>query len=160
MISRRLRGALGNALVWGVGGFSLAVLVPLVLRVLGVLPGLTLEAVLFFAFRAGIVGAAAGGAFSAFISFFFRGRRLADLSWVRFGITGGVVAGVFVPVFLQLMNLLSGDGLVPMGLVLDDAPLAALFGGVAAGGTLKLAQHAEAQLADRDTDRLEGSKDV
>jgi hypothetical protein len=71
-----------------------------------------------------------------------------------------VVTGVFVPLFLQAMNLLSGDGVVPWRLVLDDALWTAVFGGVVAGGTLKLAQRGEALAGGTLKDQLEGSESV
>ena len=58
------------------------------------------------------------------------------------------------------MNWLSGDGLVPWELVLDDGLLTAVFGGAAAGGSLKLAQHAETALPDGTQDRVDGSEGV
>jgi hypothetical protein len=64
---------------------------------------------------------------------------------------------VFVPLFLQAMNILSGDGMVPWRLVLDDAIWTAVFGGVVAGGTLKLAQRGEALAAGTVKDQLDGS---
>lgn len=47
--------------------------------------------------------------------------------------------------------------MVPMALVLDDALLAALFGAVAAGGSLKLAQRADPLLPRSDQPGLIGS---
>ncbi len=155
-IFRRLRGALGNALVWGAGWFVAGLALFAGLRVVGVLPpSFSWVEVFEYAVRAGIVGVAAGGAFSIVIGLLYRGRRLSEISWVRFGIAGGVVTGLFVPLFLQAMNLLSGDGLVPWELVLDDGLWTAVFGGVAAGGTLKLAQLGETGLPDGTRDRLE-----
>ena len=142
--SRPLRGALGNAVVWGVGWSALAFAVFAVLKVAGFLPaGVIWLDALVIAPKLGMMGGLAGGAFSLAIGGLYRGRRLSDLSALRFGAAGGIMAGVFVPLFLQTMNVLSGGGLVPMGLVLDDALLAALFGAAAAGGSLKLAQRAE-----------------
>lgn len=140
---RRLRGALGNALAWGVGWFTAGFAIFATLRIVGILT-VPWKEVLTWAARAGIVGTVTGGAFSLAIGLLYHGRRLPEIGWVRFGIGGGVVAGSFVPLFLQTMNLLSGDGLVPWKLVLDDVPLAAVLGGIAAGGSLKLAQHADA----------------
>lgn len=155
-IVRRLRGALGNALVWGAGWFVAGLALFATLRLVGVLPAsVTWTEVLEYAVRAGIVGVAAGGAFSLVIGLLYRGRRLSEISWVRFGIAGGVVTGIFVPLFLQAMNLLSGDGLVPWELVLDDGVWTAAFGGVAAGGTLKLAQLGESEHPGGGRDRLE-----
>jgi hypothetical protein len=157
-VFRRLRGAVGNALVWGVGWFTAALAVFGTLRIAGIISVPWVE-VLVTAVKAGIIGGVAGGVFSSVIRLLYHGRRLSEISWVRFGIGGAVVTGMFVPVFLQLMNWLSGDGLVPWQLVLDDVPLTAVFGGVAAGGTLKLAQLADAKLlggTQDHLDRLEG----
>ena len=157
-IVRRMRGAFGNALVWGAGWFVAALVMFATLRVIGIITG-PWENVIEFAGKAGIVGGIAGGAFSSVIGVLYCGRRLSEISWVCFGIGGAVITGLFVPVFFQAMNLLSGDGMVPMALVLDDALLTAVFGGVAAGGSLKLAQHADTALPEGTQNRgdLSGS---
>ena len=157
---RRLRGLIKNALVWGAGWSALALGVITTLRLSGVMSGGTWLEALGLAARFGIVGAVAGAAFSTVIRFAYQGRRLRDISWVRFGIAGAVVTGVFVPLFLQAMNILSGDGMVAWRLVLDDAIWTAVFGGIVAGGTLKLAQRGEALAAGRDQERIDGSKSV
>jgi len=158
-IWRRLRGALGNAFVWGVGWFTVGLLafaVFAVLRVVGILPStFSWVEALGLAVRMGIVGAVAGGAFAGVIGLLYHGRRLSEISWVRFGIGGGVVTGLFVPLFLQTMNLLSGDGLVAWNLVLDDAVWTSVFGAVAAGGSLKLAQLADALTSGKSPDHLD-----
>ncbi|MDP3675881.1 MAG: hypothetical protein Q8R44_12435 [Novosphingobium sp.] len=160
-IFRRLRGALGNALVWGVGWFTAAFAGFAVLRVAGILPEtLSWAQGLGVAIRFGIVGVFAGGAFSSVIRLLYHGRRLSEISWVRFGIGGAVVTGLFVPVFLQTMNLLSGDGLVPWELVLDDGLGTAAFGGVAAAVSLKLAQRAVTVLPGRSQDQLDRLESV
>jgi hypothetical protein len=152
---------LGNALVWGIGWCGLAFAVLATLRVAGILPAdASWAGVLGLAVRFGIVGFIAGGAFATFIRLRYRGRRLSEISWVRFGMAGGVVTGLFVPAFLQTMNLLSGDGLVPWALVLDDALTTAVLGGAAAGGSLRLAQRAEAALAGGTQDRVDGPEGV
>ena len=157
---RRLRGLMRNALVWGAGwsAFSLAVFATL--RLAGVSHASWTQG-LGLAARFGIVGAVAGGAFSTIIRLVYHGRRLRDINWVRFGIAGAVVTGVFVPLFLQTMNVLTGDGLVPWRLVLDDALWTAVFGGVVAGGSLRLAQRAEAVAAGAsyNVDRLTAAED-
>jgi hypothetical protein len=79
---------------------------------------------------------------------------------VRFGIAGGIATGVFVPLFLQAMNVISGDGMVPWRLVLDDALWTAVFGGVVAGGSLRLAQRADDIAPAPTRDRLDGVKAV
>jgi hypothetical protein len=158
-IFRRLRGALGNALVWGVGWFTAGLALFATLRVAGIITDPWAEG-LEVAMKFGIVGGIAGGAFSSVIRLLFHGRRLSEISWVRFGIIGGVVTGLFVPLFMQTMNLLSGDGLVPWALVLDDVPLVAVLGGVVAGGSLKLAQLADALPPGNSQDRIDRSEGV
>jgi hypothetical protein len=150
-IYKRLRGAAGNAVVWGAGWSALSVAVFAVLKAAGFLPDsvIWLDAIMLAA-KLGFLGGIAGGAFSLAIGVLYRGRHLSEISAVRFGAMGGIMAGVFVPLFLQAMNLLSGDGMVAMALVMDDALLAALFGAVAAGGSLKLAQRADPLLPDVD----------
>jgi hypothetical protein len=150
----RLRGAFGNAIVWGLGWFTAALAAFGALRVVGILT-VPWADVLVTAGKAGIIGGVAGGVFSSVIGLLYHGRRLSEISWVRFGIGGGVVAGLFVPIFLQLMNWFSGDGLVPLELVLDDALLAVVFGGAAAAGSLKLAQRADTSLTGGTEDQLD-----
>jgi hypothetical protein len=157
---RRLRAALRNALVWGGGWSALALAVFSILRLAGILPSGSWVQGLGLAVRFGIVGFVAGGAFSGIMRLAYHGRRLRDIKWVRFGIAGGVVTGVFVPLFLQAMNLISGDGLVPWRLVLDDALWTAVFGGLVAGGSLKLAQRADALTPGPSQDRLDSVEAV
>lgn len=141
---KRLRGAFRTALVWGAGWAAAGLAVFTILHVTGIVSEkVSWAQALGVAARFGIVGFVSGAAFSGFVRFVYRGRRLADISWVRFGIAGGVVTAVFVPLFLQAMNMLSGDGMVPWRLVLDDSVLTGVFGAVVAGGSLKLAQRAE-----------------
>jgi hypothetical protein len=94
--------------------------------------------------RIGFIGGIAGAAFFTFISFAYRGKRLAEISWVRFGVGASILTGLFVPAFLQTMNLVSGGALVPWSLVFDDLVFSAVFGGVTAAGTMFLAQRYEA----------------
>jgi hypothetical protein len=140
---KRLRGTVVNALVWGLGWSTAGFAVFVVLRLAGGLPdAVSWTEGLVLALRLGLIGGIAGAMFAGVIRLLYRGRRLSEISWVRFGIAAGVATGVFVPLFLQTMNLLSGDGLVPWRLVLDDGVWTAVFGAAAGGGTLRLAQHA------------------
>jgi hypothetical protein len=145
--------------VWGAGWFIAALVAFGTLRLVGFFT-VSWEDVFINAVRAGIVGGVAGVVFSTVIRVLYHGRRLSEISWIRFGIGGGIVAAVCVPLFLQMMNLLSGDGLVAWALVLDDVPLAAVFGGSAAGVTLKLAQHVEASLPGGAQDALDSPEDL
>jgi len=155
-IFRRLRGALGNALVWGVGWFTSAFTVFAALRVAGIIPpAISWEAGLDTAIRLGVMGVIAGGAFSSVIRLLYHGRRLSEISWVRFGIGGAVVTGLFVPTFISVMRLIEGDGFLPLESLLTNGLIAAVFGGAAAGGSLKLAQLADTLLPGRSQDQLD-----
>lgn len=152
---RPLRAALGNAAMWGAGWALLWVLVVTVFTLLGALglvagpsPAEAMWAVLRFGVPFAVFGFLAGGAFSGLVRLVYRGRRLRELSAVKFGVGGGILTGFLVPTLLQLFNVLSGDGPVPMDLVLDDAVLTAVFGGTAAGVSLALAKRADRLLGD------------
>jgi len=141
----RLRAAIRNSVVWGVvwGGIGTAVASAMRIADNIPLPGALLDG-LGMGIRIGFMGGIVGAAFFAFIGVAYRGKRLSEISWKRFGIGGAILAGLFVPAFLQTMNLLTGGELVPWNLVFDDVVFSALFGGITAGGTMLLAQRDEA----------------
>ena len=141
----RLRATFRNSLVWGVVWGTLGTAVASVMRLIDGIPlAHALLDGLGMGIRIGVVGAITSAAFFAFISVAYRGKRLSEISWVRFGIGGFIVAGLFVPGALQMMNLLTGGTLVPWNLVLDDFVFSAFFGGITAAGTMILAQRDEA----------------
>lgn len=141
----RLRGAIRNSLVWGVAWGAFGTAVASAMRIIDKIPlGHALLDGLGMGIRIGFMGAIAGAAFFAFISLVYRGKRLSEISWLRFGVGASIVTGLFVPSFMQTMNLLTGGGLVPWHLVFDDFVFAALFGGITAAGTMLLAQRHEA----------------
>ena len=156
-IVRRLRGAVGNALVWGAAWFAGALVVMAVLRILGFANserawiGVWKDAARF-----GVVGTIAGAAFSSFIGLWYRGRRLREISWVRFGIGGGIVTGLFVPTFIIVMRFLSGDSFLAVDALVRNGVVGAVFGGVAAAASLRLAQAGETLLPGRTS----GSPDL
>ena len=138
------RAAFRNAVVWGAGWSAAAIVVITTMRTLGMLPGkFSWLVAIGIPIKFGVIGFIAGGAFSAVIRLLYHGERLSQINWIRFGLLGGAVTAVFVPLFLQTMNLLSGDGLVPWSLVLDDGVITGLFGGAAAAVSMKLAQRGE-----------------
>jgi hypothetical protein len=141
----RLRAAFRNAIVWGVAWGGIGTAVASAMRVADKVPlGGALIDGLGMGIRIGFMGAIAGTAFFAFIAATYRGKRLSEISWVRFGIGGAIVCGLFVPAFLQTMNVLTGGGLVPWHLVFDDLVFSGIFGGITAAGTMLLAQRHEA----------------
>lgn len=152
----RLRATFRNALVWGVAWGSIGSVVAAGMRLVDKIPfGHALLDGIGMGVRIGFIGAIAGAAFFAFIGVAYRGKRLSEISWVRFGIGGAVLAGLFVPAFLQTMNLLTGGHLVPWHLVFDDVILSAVFGGITAAGTMILAQRHEAAYPVTVQDLLE-----
>ena len=161
---RRLRGMLGTAVTWGAAWAAVGGAIVTAVALFDTNPGieslierlgLAMIAGIAWAIRFGIAGAVVGGVFSSVIRLSYRGRRLADISPLRFGMLGAVVGGVGVPLYLQTMNVLSGDGPIPWGLVLDDAPWAAAFGAAAAAGSILLARRADALSHEPHPDSLE-----
>ena len=142
----RLRAAVRNAAVWGVGWGAIGSAVATTFRLIDRIPfGNALLDGIGMGIRIGFIGAIAGTAFFAFISLAYRGKRLRDISWLRFGAGGAILAGLFVPAFLQTMNLITGGSMVPWNLVFDDLIFSAAFGGITAAGTMLLAQRYEAR---------------
>jgi hypothetical protein len=135
---RRLRAIALNGLLWGgawfAGVMTLATAANLIdgrgLRIDGwelAVPG-------------GILFALTGAAFSTVITLVLRGRTLSDLHWIRFGLRGGVVSFLFLPTLISALRAVSGDDMLGLPKLLGTGALGFVFGGVAAAGTLKLAQ--------------------
>lgn len=147
-IVRRLRGALGTAVVWGacwcVATFVVSALFALAGR------GFSWTGTWQLAARLSVVGGLTGTAFSTFIGLAYRGRRLSEISWVRFGIGGGILAGLFVPTFMLVARTLGGDGPLALANYAWSGLLAAVFGTVSAGASMKLAQGASGALPGED----------
>lgn len=150
---RSLRAIAVNAVGWGVAWGLVGGAISGVIALFSSAPGIDslVERLGLAVFAAGVwgvrfalIGAVVGTGFALMLRFGFRGKRLADLNPLRFAALGAVVGGVGVPLFLQLMNVLSGDGPIAWGLVLDDGPLAAVFGAIAGGGTILLARRGAA----------------
>lgn len=154
---RRLRAAVRNALIWGMswGGAALAVLV--VAKLFGA--EVSWQDGVGLAVRLAVVGTISGMAFSAVIRRFYRGHRLAEISSWRFGLQGGFATALFIPCFLSVMRLVSGEGILPLEFWLPNMTVGALFGGAAAGGTVKLAQLADRALSSGKRGELEGDND-
>ena len=141
-IVTRLAGAAKNGVVWGAAWFALAFVTIIGLRTIGVVVPATIGVLdaIGMAVRIGIAGGMAGGAFAVFISWFYRGRRLSEISPVRFALGGAVVAELFILAFFAIGNLASGDGFPALRYILSDLVIAAAFGGIAAGASMWLAQ--------------------
>ena len=141
-ILRRLRGALGNALIWGGvwsgatftvwAGSMILYNVPLSL---GVLTG----AIAFSAFQ-GAIGFVTGGAFSAYVAGTFRERRIEDLSPGRFALGGALVAIPFALLLQIWTSSVLGFEWIFMSQLITPALSSAALGGLTGYGTAKLAQ--------------------
>lgn len=147
-ILRWIRGALGNALAWGItwAGFGLlfgaisAISRPYILPYL---PG--------YALMFGAIGALFGGSFAAFISANFRGGSVDELSPGRFAFGGALVT---IP-FTLLLNawVQSWKGWIFFSDMIVPVALPAALGGLTAYTSVKLAQRALPEV--RPSDRLE-----
>ncbi len=166
---RHLRAVLRNAVTWGAAWAVVGGALITALRLVDPAPGveslverlgMAIVSGMAWGIRFGIAGAVIGTVFSGVIRLSYRGRRLADINPVRFALLGAVVGGVGVPLFLQMMNVLSGDGLVAWGLVLDDARWATVFGAAVAAGTILLARRADALPHGSRPEQLERAGDV
>lgn len=140
---KRIRGALGNAVVFAVGWALAEFFLWLLLRQARLVPQISIVDGIGIAIRFGVMGFITGAAFPTFMRLVYGGKRLSEISWVRFGIVGGIITGLFVPAFMQTMNVLSGDGMVPFALIRMDILWTAALGAFVASLSLKLAQYAD-----------------
>jgi hypothetical protein len=143
-VVRRLTGAAKNGVVWGGAWFTLAFGTMIGLRTVGVVVPAEIGVldIIGMAIRVGIVGGVAGGAFAFFVSLLYRGRRLSEISWARFGLGGAAVALLFLLAFFGIGGLVEG-GFSALDDILGDLVMAAGFGGITAGASMWLAQRAE-----------------
>lgn len=144
---RRLRAIALNGLFWG-GAWFVGVMTMATTANLIDGRGLLIEG-WELAVPGGILFAASGVAFSTVITLVLRGRTLSELSRLRFGLGGGVVSFLFLPTLISVLRALSGDEMLGLTKLLGTGSLGFLFGGVAAAGTLTLAQMADRHLLRR-----------
>ena len=160
-IMRRVRGAIGNAAVWGACWAGLTTVTLTTLKLVGAFgQELIWLDIIGMAIKIGIFGGFASGAFSLLLPLIFRRKRLSEISWVRFGLLGGVVMGVFVPLFMQSMNVVFGDGPIARNLIDTHLILSTVFGAVTAGGSLRLAQYAERKLPGESAAQFEAADNM
>lgn len=148
---RRLRGIIKNTTVWVVGWTVLGFATNLVMRMTGIVdePVSVLDAAIV-GLKIGLGGGIAGAAFSAFIAFRYRDRRIRDINWLKFGLGGAAVTAASITGFVQGASLLGGSGLVPLRYAFPTTALFALFGFTAAAVSMKLAQVATSNAPDND----------
>jgi hypothetical protein len=144
-LHRRLRAAAVNAALWGGGFFATSLTLMTASLVLGQAPdGIGFLDGVGMAVRFGFWGGICGLVFSAAFGLRFTGRRLASIRVWPVALGSALGIGLFVPLALQPLNILGGEGPIAWGLIADDGLWSGLFAGTASGLTLKLAQ-----LADR-----------
>lgn len=148
-LRRRLRGALGNVVAWGIGWTVLGFATTIVLRMTGLVdPPVSIRGAAEIGLKIGLGGCIAGAAFSAFIAFRYRNRRLQDIDCVAFGLGGAVVTAAAITGFVEGASLLGGGGLVPWRYMNPTVPIFALFGFGAAALSMRLAQSASSHAPD------------
>ena len=156
---KRLRGAFANAMAWGAAWFgaSFALLTTLYLTVGLPVPD-PWRFILYVTANFGITGFLTGGAFAAFVRLAFRNRPLLDIKVSRFAVGGAVIAGLLSPAVTWIARMSVGPGVV-LGDLIMSGVWAAVFGGVTAGFTVKLAQQATRTLSDTSSAQLEVDPD-
>lgn len=156
-IVRRLRGALGNALVWGAGWFVAA---------FGLFAGYAILSprtpfswvfsmmALLGAVRIGVMGALLGGLFSVYLAANFRHRKLEDIGAGSFALGAGLVTALPFLVLILISQLATGE---PFFLrdALEPLIYPVAIGTITGYGTIKLAKR---ELPPgRSASELEGS---
>lgn len=151
----RLRGAIGNAFVfaagWTISGFVLWLL----LRQARVIPDMRIIDGIGMSIKVGFMGFITGAAFPSIMRLVYRGKRIQEINWWKFALAGAVVAAVFVPTFMQVLNIISGDGMVAWSLIDEDIVLAFVLGGFASAVSIKLAQYADKLFPDTVHEQFE-----
>jgi hypothetical protein len=142
---RRVRGAAGNALAWGLSWFAGGIAVLGTLRATGLLP-VSWSWVLYVSSNLGATGFLTGVAFSIYLPLAYRSKQVADIRVGRFSLQGAAVSALLVPAVTWLARATVGLG-VPIGDLVSFGLTGAVVGGVTSAVTLKVAQHGHRRLA-------------
>jgi len=156
---KRLRGIIGNGVVWAtgwaVGAVVLTLLVPLALGFpsgAGILGGILKAAGVF-----GGLGFLCGSAFSVYLGVVGRNKRLKDLGPLRYALRGAVASGVILPI---LAFALPGSGDFHFWVrTFGMAGITIVLGGLSAFATVKLAQRSDRILTEASLEKLEEEQD-
>ncbi len=148
---RRVRGAIGNVVVWGIGWSVLGFAANMAMRMTGIIdaPVSVVDAAVV-GLKIGLGGGIAGAAFSAFIAFAYRNKRIQDISWLKFGLGGAVVTAASITAFVQGASLLGGGRLIEWQYMNPTVGLFAVFGFGVAAVSMKLAQSKTPRSPDRE----------
>ena len=138
---RRLRGTIGNVVVWGIGWAVLGFATNIVMRLTRIIdaPVSVIDAAVV-GLKIGLGGGVAAMAFSTFIAVAYRDRRVQDISWLKFGAGAALITVASIAAFVNGASILGGGGLVPWRYAYPTLSMFAVFGFVAAAGSMKLAQ--------------------
>ncbi len=138
---QRLRGAVGNAVVWSVGWLLAGVAIISVVYALGLAGGRTfLESAGSAASSFAVLGFLAGGAFSIYLGSVGRRKQLHELRAGRTAVVAGLLTAVSVPLFRIGLEALGLSFIVPIEVVLLTSVLPGVLGGLTAFGTIRVAQ--------------------
>jgi hypothetical protein len=153
-ILRRLRGAVGVGVVWGVAFSTLATALLLGGIVSGVIPSIVFgpRDVISVAIRAFVVGGLAGMVFAAALASAERQRTLANLSIKRAALWGFLGAAC-VPAILAVAT--GAMGLLPVGVIASGVAVFGVIGGALSIATVRIARRAPA--LPRELGTLDGS---
>ena len=138
---RKLRGALGTALIWALGWGAIGFVVIAVLLLAVGSRDFYWETVIAFSLSSALSGLVAGATFSLVLGTLYRRRHLSELSPLRMALWGAAAA-LLVP----LGTLAAAD---TVGLQLETGVVAGMvltmsgLGAATAGGTVRLAQAAD-----------------
>ena len=158
-ILRRIRGALGNAVVWAVSWVTGGTAVLGLLHLTGLFqladPS---EIFSFFVPVLGMTGLLTGLAFSGYLPLAYRDHTVLEIRLGRFVLGGAVIAGLICPLIVFLSPLSPELG-ASMRILIASELWTVVFGGVTAGATLRLAQRASRSLADAAADELAREQD-
>jgi len=156
LLLRRIRGALGTAVLWATSWFVASFGLWTALHLfLGVLPMSDPWAlILAISTSSAASGFITGLAFSAYLRITCSERSLLDLRAGRLALGGGgVAAGVSL---LWSLGFQLSTGLsVPLATLVLGSIFPLVLGGVTAGGSIRAAQHAARRLTGPATDELE-----
>lgn len=158
-ILRRIRGALGNAVTWGLSWIAGGTSVLGLLHLTGLFrladPS---EIFTFLVPVLGVTGFLTGIAFSTFLTLAFRDQHVLEIRTGRFALGGAVIAGLICPLIVFASPLAPALGASTTILLATELWTVAL-GSLTAGTSLKLAQRSSRNLSDAASAELAREQD-
>ena len=153
-ILRKLRGALGNAVVWGASWFGVFGTLLAAAVLTGIIQVADPWALAFYvAANVGVTGFLTGAVFSIYLNFAYQDRPLLDLKAPRVALGGAVVAALFSTSFGLLLRT-SADIPIVLGDLITGGVWTGALGAVMAAASIRIAQHAARQVIGPATAEL------